>query len=151
MIKTYSKIDFKSLLLERKIDDLNVGKLTNEYFISISPHAGPDMEQIFKQPHPNVLTLFFDDVETDCYKSGEPVVRGLIFARAMIYEQAVASVKFIQTINSDDLVHIHCMAGSSRSGAYLKYISKKRNIDCNITGYNEHVYKLLLEADAEYS
>lgn len=151
MIKTYSKVDFKSLLKERGINDSNVEKLTNEYFISISPHAGPDMEQIFKQPHPNVLTLFFDDVGADCYKSGEPVVRGFIFARAMVYEQAVASVKFIQTMTSNDTVHIHCMAGSSRSGAYLKYISKKQNIECNINGYNKHVYKLLVKADAEYS
>ena len=152
MINIYSKKDFKIMLSNRQIDDNTISNFLNEYFISISPQDGPDKEEIFKSKHTNVLTLFFDDVLTDSFKSGEPVVRGLIFAKAMTISQATEAIKFIKTIPNDSEIHIHCMAGKSRSVAFGLFLTEWFNLDVEEflkktnPIYNTHVYDLLKEA-----
>ena len=150
LIKIYSRSDFKNMLFNREITEDNVDQLTDEYFISISPQAGPDKEEVFANKHRNVLSLYFDDVEQDCYKSGEPVVRGMIWAVAMNLEQAHTSIEFINKIPLENqTVHIHCLQGASRSVAFGLYLTELYDgdieqylIDYN-NYYNSHVYGLL--------
>jgi len=150
LIKIYSRNDFKNMLSERGITEDNVDQLADEYFISISPQAGPDREEVFVNKHNNVLSLYFDDVEEDCYKSGEPVVRGMIWAVAMSTEQAQESIRFINDVPSvDQTIHIHCLQGASRSVAFGLYLTELYAGDVNqyLTDYNNyynnHVYRLL--------
>jgi predicted protein tyrosine phosphatase len=150
LIKIYSRADFKNMLSARSLSDENIHLVKNEYFISISPYSGPDREEVFVDKHSNVLSLYFDDVEKDCYKSGEPVVRGMIWAIAMTLLQADESIKFIKSIPvNDQTIHVHCLQGASRSVAFGLYLTELYNLNVeqylidHHNYYNTHVYRSL--------
>ena len=69
---SYSKKDFVSKMQKENITDTTVED-TNDYYICIDSTGGPDSEPYFKQFHPNVLNLCFDDVSTDSTNWGEDI------------------------------------------------------------------------------
>ena len=101
-IKIYARTYF-----ENKIGTAEEKRLLREYrIISINdafihPEPPPFSKRLLR--HPNLLVLFFDDVETE-------------IPGAFSNEQAMTIVNFIQRDTSSPLL-IHCTAGISRSGA----------------------------------
>lgn len=91
---------------------------------------------------PNLLVLFFDDVEAE-------------FPHAMTEDDVEKIVTFIRSSNPRPLL-IHCMAGISRSGAIGKALNRYFNvknpkafrqfsIDNPDIVPNKHVYKILMQ------
>ena len=75
------------------------------------PEPPPFSERFYSAP--NLLTLFFDDVEQDCPAAFSP-------------EQAEEIIVFMAKRDDRPLL-IHCMAGVSRSGAIGIVIAKHSN------------------------
>ena len=69
---SYSKKDFVSKMQSENITDVTVED-TNDYYICIDSTGGPNSEPYFKQFHPNVLNLCFDDVAEDQTNWGEDI------------------------------------------------------------------------------
>lgn len=82
-------------------------------------------EHWFKQEHPNVLNISFDDIDTD-----EVEWEGHIFY-GLQPEQAKEIVRFIEYNLGKDF-WIHCRAGQSRSQGIVRFI-----LDC----YPEYDWK----------
>lgn len=123
MIKVLSRVLFWGLLKNKQITDTNVEYLDNTFFISINSTEGNDSEPYFKETHPNVLTLYFDDC--DEYKK-YPIIGsdGKFYEQIpMSEEQALEVVNFVEKMNNKSTIYVHCTAGVSRSGAIGAYIS----------------------------
>ena len=107
---------------------------TGEFFICINSSGGPDFEPILKLTEPNVLNLWFDDVEKDEYKWGEDV-KMWFNAVAITHDQADTLYRFIEQIPQKASVNIYCSKGVSRSGAVAEFLSRERNavVLCNNT------------------
>lgn len=121
-ILTFSQFDFDDYCEKNHINDGNVEKHTDKAFISIigTPEVlkdylqEPHTEHWFKENHPNVLNLEFDDVSKDR-------VFGDIHAYAITEEQAEKCVNFIEQ-NIGKTFIIHCRAGMSRSAAISMFL-----------------------------
>lgn len=123
MIKVLPRILFWNLLKKDNINDSNVESKGDTYFISINSTEGNDNEPYFKEKHPNVLTLFFDDCNEHMK---HPVIGypGEFYEQIpMSGEQALEVVNFVEKMNENSNVYIHCTAGISRSGAVGAFIS----------------------------
>ena len=116
---SYSKKDFVSKMQSENITDVTVED-TNDYYICIDSTGGPNSEPYFKQFHPNVLNLCFDDVAEDQTNWGEDI---------QSYYKAVAptltQIQHISNFLKDacGTIHVHCMKGESRSKAVADYVS----------------------------
>lgn len=122
MIKILSRHIFWSLLEKMGVNDSNVNSYENTFFISINSTEGNDSEPYFKETHPNTLTLFFDDC--DEYKK-YPVIGGsgeFYEQIPMSEEQALEVIKFIEKMDKNSNIYVHCTAGISRSGAVGAFI-----------------------------
>lgn len=116
-IKVLSQFQFDSEMEHRGINDSNVEELTNEAFISIIGTEEclkyyleeEDTVHYFKENHPNVLNLEFDDLGEDFDWKGH------IF-KTITWEQAKELYDFIKA-NLGKNFTIHCRAGMSRSQA----------------------------------
>lgn len=117
---------------------IEYGYHPNEYYISILPTGGPKSVPIFKKAD-NVLTLVFDDVNTDCIKTKLPHSYGLRYAKAMTELQADKTAVFIETLPEDYVLNIHCVHGVSRSAAIAAAIENKPNTEFG----NSRVYNLI--------
>lgn len=111
------------------------GVNSDEYYISILSTGGPYGIPIFKQS-PNIFTMIFDDVQTDCLKSKYPDGDGLRWAKAMTAEQADDLCEFIRGIPDHSIINVHCAWGHSRSKAIAFAIENKPNTSNNLLVYN---------------
>lgn len=121
-ISVMSNFDFDNMCDYNKWNDTNVELLKDKAFISIVGCKEcldlldiKEREHWFKQNHPNVLNLNFDDIpQTHFYKGA--------WILAMDNEQAKETVEFIKNNIGKDF-YIHCLAGISRSGAVCRWIA----------------------------
>lgn len=120
-VEAYPHKVFDTICRENGWVDTNVEKLDNIAFISIigtkdvlDHYLKEDGEHWFKEKHPNVLNLEFDDVKEDIEWEGYK-------AYAITDEQAKQIVEFIEK-NLGKQFYIHCRAGVSRSGAIREFI-----------------------------
>ena len=113
-----SKPLFNAFMGEQLIDDHNVeARLTGSALISINDTHGQWSVSWFHRDHPNVLRLWFDDVENDYEVS--PTNKGQ--NRAFTKEQAQQIIDFALD-NRDREFIVHCTAGISRSGAVGQFL-----------------------------
>lgn len=122
-VKTYSIFDFDILCSTNHWDDNNVEELKDVAFISIicsdecqKCYLEEEEEHWFKQEHPNVLNIEFDDVIEDMTYKGCRFV-------AITKPQAKKMFDFIER-NIGKEFKIHCRAGISRSGAVYTFINE---------------------------
>lgn len=119
------KYAFDRGLRGNKIDDTNVEQLIGKAcFISINDTFGTDEVPFFSKPHPNVLTLFFDDVDQD-------IVTDHGTAKAFTDEQATDIYAFIEKNKETENFIVHCTAGISRSGGVGEFINNYLDLDYN--------------------
>ena len=135
--QVYSKETFIKEMNSRGINDSTVSSVP-EYFICIDPTGGPHSVKFFKEEHPNVIRLQFDDCESDETKWGENI-QAFYEAKAMVLEQAEIIVNFVKSMPADAIVNIFCTKGMSRSVAVASFLN-------NTEGGNKHVLKLLKQA-----
>lgn len=120
------QVDFDQYCEDNDITDENVETQKDKAFISIIGTSEvleyylhePHTEHWFKQEHPNVLNLEFDDVSEDRefeYKNGHGEVK-IVHAYAMNEKQAESIYNFIENNKGKTFV-IHCKAAFSRSPA----------------------------------
>ena len=122
MIRILSHEDFDVICYKMNVYDYNVNDFNDTYaFISIigteecrKYYLEDETGHWFKEEHPNVLNLEFDDVTEDLNWKGH-------LFKAMSEEQADKCVDFIEK-NKGKIFYIHCKAGISRSGAVGKFI-----------------------------
>ncbi len=120
---TYSKSKFIDLAVSRNINDQTVEEF-DEFFICIEPTGGPDSIDYFSSPHPNVLSLNFDDVAED-HKKWAPDFHMWFDARAMRKEQADILINFIKRLTPNSHVHVYCTKGITRSKAVGDFIREE--------------------------
>lgn len=108
---------FDKMMTMRNIDDNNVKDKVKTCFISINDSLGTDAKPHFKSNHPNVLNLFFDDVDRDIEVEGE--------GTAIAFTEEMAEEVFNFVFNNRDMETfvVHCTAGISRSGAVGEFIN----------------------------
>jgi predicted protein tyrosine phosphatase len=123
MIKVLARFLFWGILKKQGITDSNVENQDNTFYISINSTEGNDITPYFKEKHPNVLTLYFDD----CNEYKKHPVDGspdeFYEQIPMSEEQALEIIKFAEKMNNESNVYVHCTAGVSRSGAVGAFIS----------------------------
>ena len=123
MIKVLARFLFWGILKKQGITDSNVENQDNTFYISINSTEGNDTKPYFKEKHPNVLTLYFDD----CNEYKKHLVDGspdeFYEQIPMSEEQALEIIKFAEKMNNESNVYVHCTAGVSRSGAVGAFIS----------------------------
>ena len=134
VIYVLSRHGFDDVMRKAQIDDSCVEKV-DAMFISIltstAVPAGNFHEPVFKEPHPNVITLTFDDVMEDTTQSvgidadGNPFIfkTGQCFTE----DQADQLLDFFEANQDKYTAFIHCAAGISRSGAVGAFLSDIRN------------------------
>ena len=101
IIKTYSLRLFEKMIKNKEYKP-------GDYFISITHTTDKDEYSIPEGEH--YLRLRFDDVLTTVHGNTRSII-------AMTPEQADEISNFIKDTDSDSRIHIHCMAGMSRSVA----------------------------------
>jgi predicted protein tyrosine phosphatase len=150
-----NKETFDELMRRKGITDETVETFSRSLFISINDTGGTNETPYFKQSHPNVLTLFFDD----CNEDMEVVFfdkRPSEWMRAMNEEQAKQVVDLLNDNRGREFCFVHCAAGISRSGAVGTFVNdyfrqdylafKKRNPYIHP---NSHVLTLLRRTSGE--
>ena len=157
-----SKDDFDIHMVLKSINDSNIEEQKDLYLISINYSDFPEWmpEEAyphFKQDHPNVLRLFYDDVLQDT-----PVkitaTKEWWTAKAFTSEQAKQVVDFLSKIEKNDntKIIVHCKAGKSRSVATAHFVSEYFGEDPNLIYTNPEqkpnatVLNLLREANSTY-
>lgn len=119
------KYAFDNGLSKQNINDSNVENLKEKVcFISINDSFGTDEVPYFKELHPNVLTLFFDDVDRD-------IVTDYGTAKVISDEQAKDIYEYVKSNSHCQNFIVHCTAGISRSGAVGEFINDMFNLDYN--------------------
>lgn len=115
---------FRASLDEAKIDDTNIGeKGKNSAVIEVMGEQDLLFFPFyFKQDHPNVLRLLFDDVDTPLTTSSLGDGRDVIPVVPMTEEQGQLIVDFVRANKDKQNFVVHCAAGISRSGAIAKFI-----------------------------
>jgi len=144
MLKVYSKESFVNFCKKNNIDDTTV-ESTNASYICIDSSGGPYSEPYFKNHHYNVLNLRFDDVAQDTRKWGDDI-QDYCYAYAPTSADIEKIYRFIEKINIEIPVHIHCTKGQSRSVAIKDFIEfKKTNKNPSAQNNQDSAYELLYE------
>jgi predicted protein tyrosine phosphatase len=119
-ILAWSKPQFNETMGELAINDKNVEEvLQGVAIISINDTHGQWSQSWFDQDHPNVIRLWFDDVEQDTDKFS-PTNREKV--KAFTVEDARSIRDFIKKNKKKEVFLVHCSAGISRSGAVAQFI-----------------------------
>lgn len=114
-----SKPEFNDLMQTNNLSDKNVEEKTDVAFISINDTHGAWSQSWFDQDHPNVIRLWFDDVENDTDKFSPTNTEGV---KAFTVEDATRLRNFIKDNKDKKVFIVHCSAGISRSGAVGQFI-----------------------------
>jgi protein-tyrosine phosphatase len=132
-IRAISKEEFDRIMREGKLDDTNIESRSDLWLVSINP--APDMfkdaylsshsmEPYFKEEHPQLLKLFFDDVPADTPYTVLGTKKSTI-ARAMTQEQAEIALDFLEKMKGKDgVLLVHCTMGKSRSVAVAHFAAE---------------------------
>ena len=151
-----NKPRFNDFMKDQLIDDHNVeDRLTSAALISINDTHGQWSVSWFNRDHPNVLRLWFDDVENDNETS--PTNKGT--NRAFTEKQAQQIIDFALDNRGREFI-IHCTAGISRSGAVGQFLLdflngdkeyfKKTNPHINPNGHISRILnRLIWESSAD--
>lgn len=123
-VKVLSKPEFNDLMANNNINDRNVENFKNIAFISINDTHGNWSVSWFDSDHPNVLRMWFDDIENDLETSPTNPHK----CKAFSPEQAKQVFDFINE-NYDKDFFVHCSAGISRSGAIGAFINDYHSWD----------------------
>jgi len=124
-IRVLSKPEFNQAMGQNNITDENVEtRMKDSALISINDTEGSWNKSWFDRDHPNVIRLWFDDVENDEQKSPT----NAFTCKAFSVEQAEQLFNFIKK-NADKDFIVHCSAGISRSGAVGSFINDYLNSD----------------------
>lgn len=118
-VRVLSKTLFDTILPKMRIDDTNV-ESQNLAFISIRNSDMPDTSY-FKETHPNVLGLVFDDETKD--GNDLRIKKGLSESQLFTREQGQQIIDFVEKNKDVDIIYVHCLAGQSRSGAVGLFIN----------------------------
>ena len=144
-VKRYSRKYFEEEMQKANVNDHTVDS-SNDYFICINATGWIHGVPYFKQPHANVIDLYFDDV----HKTGLKAIpwynndHRIIYAQACTIEQAATLKKFIDAIPDNSVVHIYCAKGKSRSKGVELYINEfYNNLVSDNDGINSNIYSLL--------
>jgi predicted protein tyrosine phosphatase len=113
------KTDFNVIMNVNNISDKNIEEKKDVALISINDTHGSWSVSWFDRDHPNVLRLWFDDVEMDTDKFS-PTNQEKI--KAFDNEDARKVRDFIKLNKDKNTFIVHCSAGISRSGAVAQYI-----------------------------
>lgn len=95
-------------------NDETVEKFENTYFISM--FGSQDPSPFFKDHHPNVLLVQVDDIDEDKLELAKN--NQLMF---FTNDQAKQIIEFLQDMNDDFTLIVHCGAGVCRSGAVVEF------------------------------
>jgi predicted protein tyrosine phosphatase len=138
-VTVYPQFNFYATTL---FDDSNVENSLNNYFICINSSGHIYSVPHFKQRHPNVLNMYFDDTDRDKLKVSGNIV---YYARVCTREQAKEIKCFVDTIPQDAEVHVYCAKGKSRSTAVGKFVEDYLNLPfkTEYKSYNQFLYNLL--------
>jgi hypothetical protein len=142
-IIAYSRKDFEECLYT----DDNVELYNTDYFICINATGWKHAIPFFKQKHPNVINLYFDDI----FKTGLKAVQWfnnthrIIYAQACTKDQAITIKNFIDNIPDSSTLHIYCAMGQSRSQSVAQFTREYRNLDFSKEKkqHKSNVYSLL--------
>ena len=129
-IDIISRKNFDLKMITDGITDQTIEDYSSKAFICILSTPAISIfntEPYFKLPHPNVLSLTFDDL-TDKDLS---VLKEYPGSRLMDLEDAKKIVDFVARNKERDFV-IHCSAGISRSGAIGTYIQQNYGTDYDL-------------------
>lgn len=152
-ITVFSHKNFDRYCMDMLLTDEVVEMCNDKAFISIigteecqKYYLEEEEKHFFKENHPNVINLEFDDLDKDIEYKGHTF-------KAMSQEQADKLYQFIE-YNKDKDFYIHCRAGVSRSCAVGRYIHDVYGgfkdiiyLNNNIApSYNVHVHALLKRA-----
>jgi predicted protein tyrosine phosphatase len=119
---------FCATMQHNKVDDSNIESRTSAIIEIMGEQDLLGMPFYFKEDHPNVIRLIFDDVLEDLQVikiagyGGD--TREYIPVVVMKEEQGRQIVKFVRTNEKAVNFIIHCAAGVSRSGAVAKFINE---------------------------
>ena len=118
-VKVLSKNLFDTTLTKMKINDSNV-EMQKFAFISI---INSDLIEtsFFKEDHINVLRLVFDDATQE--ENERRIKAGLTELQLFTRNQAIQIIDFIEKNKNVETFYVHCLAGSSRSGAVGTFIN----------------------------
>lgn len=114
-----SKPEFNDLMDTNNLSDDNIEERSDVAFISINDTRGSWSQSWFKHDHPNVIRLWFDDVENDTDKFSPTNKDGV---KAFSVNDAKKLKKFIIDNKNKKSFIVHCSAGISRSGAVGQFI-----------------------------
>lgn len=127
-IKTLSHKAFDEFCSQQGLNDANVELQEDSAFISIigteecrKYYLEDETGHWFKESHPNVLNLEFDDITEDMMWKGRQF-------KAMTKDHAKEVIEFIEN-NKNKNFYVHCKAGISRSGAISRFIYDFYNKD----------------------
>lgn len=112
---------FNNAMSERNINDETIKAWKNQAFIEIQSERDLDSCPFwFKENHPNVLRITFDDTEKDYLDKD-------YWVRVITDEKAKEIFDFVIQ-NKGKHFLIHCHAGVSRSGAVAQFICELNDI-----------------------
>jgi predicted protein tyrosine phosphatase len=120
-------------LFSRKTFDKSVYS-DNEFYVCINSSGGDDSITLIPMQKPNIINLWFDDVEQDQRKWGEEVGHW-VDAKAITYAQADNLYNFLKNISNDSVINVYCSKGVSRSGAVAEFL--KREMQATVITGNE--------------
>lgn len=146
-----SQHEFKKLMVNNGITDATVEDNPNIFYICLNSSGWIHSIPYFTKDHPNVINLYFDDVE----QSGPKEIQWfngttkVIDAIAMNNDQADQLAKFIYGIPKNSTIYMYCAKGISRSGAVEDFINSiETGVDSISTNSNKHVYNSLRQSYA---
>lgn len=110
-----SKPQMRSFLESKSLSDENIEDQKDLAIISINDNSSSFWGvPFFVNPHPNVLTLKFDDVEESGKASPTNNSRT---TQAFSKDQGLEVLDFLDRNRDKKILIVHCAAGISRSGA----------------------------------
>lgn len=126
LIQALSKENYVKMMQKLNINDTNVEQ-KNVAHICIVDTPLPSgftfyTSQYFQSDHPNVLRLWFDDIDQD---TTVPIIgMGQYTCRAITLDQCRVIKDFILQHKNANGFLIHCILGVSRSGAVATYANE---------------------------
>lgn len=117
-VRVLSKKHFEDVLPRMKITNLNVEEHIDKAFISI---INEEDNHYFNKNYNNVLNLSFDDATDE--ENDRRIQNGLTELKLFTKEQGKSIVDFVDKNKNVNIFYVHCLAGSSRSGAVGTFIN----------------------------
>lgn len=129
-IRILSKTSFLSYITRLGVNRNNVESFYSLGFICINGTTKSKYDAPILSDAPNVLNLFFDDVETDIEITLLSPTKQHV-CKAFTPDQGILIIDFLESMkaNGIDELIIHCHAGVSRSGAVGTFAREYLELD----------------------